>query len=714
VRGTGGRVFVTGKNARDDIPGSALPKSWKALDVPASAEVSTTGGLALTQVTNGTAAAGAKPGTVPAAGTAQPVGIDALVPGTGAAFDFRVKPKALRQAEGAEQSPALSAHTATPEGGMQTNSYRLEPVGAKQPGTGTKATGTDPAHTTTDPDRACAVTRNDPGLQSLQPSPAMVEWATDLAVQGKLDVRRRAGWNGTDLKSYTPQGMFPPVALKGGGRVPAQVMLGVLSQESNLLQASSRASAGESGNFIQGGYYGNAGSVHTVNWSAADCGYGIAQVTSGMARSDTTYTAEQQKAITVDYAANIAAGLQILAGKWNQLYDHGMLANGGDPGYLENWYMALWAYNSGFNEPDPADKTAPWGLGWFNNPANPVYPADRKMFLSSGSGDAAKPNQWPYQERALGFAAYSLQKTDPATGVSGPAFTVAKYPTGNPPAAQPPYDAFCKPDVNDCDISKPHKVEGSSQPAGPCQRDDFKCWTHVPVAWTDCATTCGTEVLKYQATDPEPKAAPTHPASCTSTLPRNALIVDDVPNTVKFRVGGTNPCAGERNWTSRGTLSFTFGSAEQNGATVYPSKIDFHQLGSGFGGHFWLTHTRVPKYTDSVVTGTWTPDRSLRGWARVMVHLPDHQADTDQATYHIDLGDGTVVDRTISQDTGGRNTWVSLGSYEFHGTPSVSLSSDTADGTGDDSIAWDALAFEPLPGRPADAVTPSPSASPTP
>jgi hypothetical protein len=122
----------------------------------------------------------------------------------------------------------------------------------------------------------------------------------------------------------------------------------------------------------------------------------------------------------------------------------------------------------------------------------------------------------------------------------------------------------------------------------------------------------------------------------------------------------------------------------------------------------------VPKYTDSVVTGTWTPDRSLRGWARVMVHLPDHQADTDQATYHIDLGDGTVVDRTISQDTGGRNTWVSLGSYEFHGTPSVSLSSDTADGTGDDSIAWDALAFEPLPGRPADAVTPSPSASPTP
>ncbi|WP_327319230.1 hypothetical protein [Streptomyces sp. NBC_01235] len=29
------------------------------------------------------------------------------------------------------------------------------------------------------------------------------------------------------------------------------------------------------------------------------------------------------------------------------------------------------------------------------------------------------------------------------------------------------------------------------------------------------------------------------------------------------------------------------------------------------------------------------------------------------------------MDKTISQDTGGKNTWVSLGSYEFHGTPSV-------------------------------------------
>ncbi|CAM5737263.1 SGNH/GDSL hydrolase family protein OS=Streptomyces alboniger OX=132473 GN=CP975_00965 PE=4 SV=1 [Streptomyces alboniger] len=80
----------------------------------------------------------------------------------------------------------------------------------------------------------------------------------------------------------------------------------------------------------------------------------------------------------MDYAANIAASVQILQAKWNQLYERGILANGGDPRYLENWWFALWAYNSGFNEPTASDATAPWGLGWFNNPANGLYPPDRQ------------------------------------------------------------------------------------------------------------------------------------------------------------------------------------------------------------------------------------------------------------------------------------------------------------------------------------------------
>ena len=729
LRGTGGRVFLTGEDAQDTVQDSALPTGWKILDgVPATSDVSTTGGLALTAVANGAEAAGAGADdgknadakkALATPDTARPVGINALLTGSGETVDFRVKPKAPR-GQGTAQSPALlGGGTNTPDHSSQLTRMQLDATDGTAARTTADDTAADtadtgPATTTTDPDRACAVTRNDPGLQALQPSPAMVEWATDLAVQGKLDVRRNKGWNGTDLASYSPQALFPPIALKGGGRVPAQILLGVLAQETNMLQASSLAAPGESGNFTQGGYYGNGGSVHTVDWSASDCGYGIGQVTTGMAKSDSTYTAEQQKAITVDYAANIAASVQHLQDKWNQVYDEGILANGGDPKYLENWWFALWAYNSGFNQPDASNASAPWGLGWFNNPANGIYPPDRKMFLANGYDDARTPNLWTYPERVLGWASYAQKKTDPTTGASGPGYAVGSWPTGKAQDAQPPHTTFCTPTANECDPSKPRKVEGSSQPEGPCQRDDFKCWWHEPVKWTDCATTCGTEVLTYQATDPEPRPTSPHPAECSSTLPRNALIVDDVPNSVKFRVGDTNPCAGERNWTSRGTLSFTFGSAELKGATVYPSKIDFHQLGSAFGGHFWFTHTRDPKYTDSVVTGTWTPDRSIEGWARVMVHLPDHQANTDEATYHIALGDGTVVDKTISQDSGGKNTWVSLGSYEFHGTPSVSLSSDTANGTGDDSIAWDALAFEPLPGKPADAATPPASPAPSP
>ena len=49
----------------------------------------------------------------------------------------------------------------------------------------------------------------------------------------------------------------------------------------------------------------------------------------------------------MDYQENIAAGLQILESTWNQLYSDGIIANNGDPRYLENWYYAAWAYNSG-------------------------------------------------------------------------------------------------------------------------------------------------------------------------------------------------------------------------------------------------------------------------------------------------------------------------------------------------------------------------------
>ena len=58
--------------------------------------------------------------------------------------------------------------------------------------------------------------------------------------------------------------------------------------------------------------------------------------------------------VAVDYQENIAAGLQILETTWNQLYSAGIIANNGDPRYLENWYFAAWAYNSGI-QPNAAN-----------------------------------------------------------------------------------------------------------------------------------------------------------------------------------------------------------------------------------------------------------------------------------------------------------------------------------------------------------------------
>ncbi|MEU9329430.1 hypothetical protein AB0D91_37490 [Streptomyces canus] len=82
----------------------------------------------------------------------------------------------------------------------------------------------------------CIVKRNDPKRQALQPSANMVEWAVDQAVHGELTVSRPADWHDTGLSAYTPQGLFPKPSLTGGGEIPAQVMLGVLAQESNFKQ----------------------------------------------------------------------------------------------------------------------------------------------------------------------------------------------------------------------------------------------------------------------------------------------------------------------------------------------------------------------------------------------------------------------------------------------------------------------------------------------
>jgi len=103
------------------------------------------------------------------------------------------------------------------------------------------------------------------------------------------------------------------------------------------------------------------------------------------------------------------------------------------------------------------------------------------------------------------------------------------------------------------------------------------------------------------------------------------------------------------------------------------------------------------------VTGTWRLNRPLNQWARVMVHMPDHGAHTQQAAYTVDLGNGQQRTRTVLQRTR-RNQWVSLGVFPFAGTPSVSLSSVTRDGAGAEDVAWDAVAFQPLSAKPEHQI----------
>ncbi|WP_153536247.1 SGNH/GDSL hydrolase family protein [Actinomadura macrotermitis] len=683
LQGRGGAIYLTGAGSSSLLRKGSPPANWRAFEVGSDAEVSTHGGIAITSSSTKQEAA-ARMGVGPAKGPV-PIGIAATITGTGRPATFSVMPNAIRPAEGTRMSPALRTLTGT------------APATRK----GYKAAAVDPSTVTYDPDRTCSIPRNDPKIQTLQPTAAMGEWAADRAVQGTLTITRPTNWNQTgNTASYTPQGMFPPRT--GGPRVPAQILLGVLAQESNMWQASSHVIDGQTSNFIQGGFYGNNGDVHTVNWGATDCGYGMAQVTDGMClqackkadgTSDTPMAADKQRAIAVDYAANIAAGLQMLQDKWIQLKNVGMTVNDGDPKYLENWWFALWAYNSGYH-PQGEDATGMFGLGWTNNPLNTNYKPGRNVFMSDPN-DAKTPGLWSYPERVIGWAAYGLTRWDYVAKTYSKAFAPASWPS-TAKAAQPDFKTFCALDKNQCDSSK--------TPA--CQRSDFKCWWHYPATWINpCSTTCGTERLTYSSTAAEPpRTVPNEDmGTCTSPLPASAVIVDDVPASAPPALG----CPDSKNWTHQGSLSFKFGSKVQGTTTVYPSKIDFHQIGAGFGGHFWYAHTQTENtYPDQAVTGTWSPGMSMGKWTRVLVHLPAYGAHTQQAHYTVKLGSTTVAHRYIPTRIE-KNAWVSLGVFDFTSTtqqPSVTLSNYTKDGTGVEDVAWDAAAFVPLAAKPKNFV----------
>ncbi|MEU5163749.1 SGNH/GDSL hydrolase family protein [Streptomyces sp. NPDC020875] len=585
-------------------------------------------------------------------------------------------------------------------------------------------------------ERTCSVPRGDPRKQALQPTPRQVEWAVNQAVIDELyrHANRPANWNNTGMSAYSPQVLFPLPVLEGDPNgvvdradeyhIPSQIMLGVTAQESNMWQATRTVVPGLTGNSLIGNYYGvsyssdgNQADPWAVNWSKADCGYGISQVTDGMRLADHTLTTAQKEAAALDYSANIAYGAQILASKWNETRIAGMTVNGGNPKHIESWFFALWAYNSGFYPQSAAGhNSGKWGVGWTNNPANPLWKENRLPFLEAANGGddyshAAHPQDWPYQEKVIGWAGR------PISAMAKPGEMVIGYRPAwwNNNAfrtrAKPPNMLFCTA-ANNCDPGKISDGASNQTGRGPCllpgDPDEnnplyLKCWWHQEVTWKNCeaAAECGYPVHRFNTTYPEqPNENTSYPPRCEHGLPAGTVVVDDIPNGVTPTGQSGHTCGSS---TSGGTFGFTFAASNGN----YPGKMDLHQIGAGYGDHFWFTHTRKPSSADGqrlLTTGTWTPSRTFDQWVRILVHVPDHGAHTQQARYEIDTGTGAFTrSRTLGQEHK-TNKWVSLGVYRVNGTPRVRLASTALDGTGDEDVAWDAVAFQPLAAKPRHVV----------
>ncbi|RIJ71120.1 hypothetical protein D1871_15470 [Nakamurella silvestris] len=556
------------------------------------------------------------------------------------------------------------------------------------------------ASKTTPTNSVCAVNRLDPAIQVLQPTAAQADWAGQLAAQNLLvgsAYTRKAGFSGmVGMPAYAPNKDFPAIVLKHPAgttwnTVPRSVVSAVMAQESNLRQASRYTPSGVPGGPLIGNYYGSNPALTAMNPADADCGYGIMQVTSGMRTTDKSFTANGKKKVAVDYQENIAAGLQILQGKWNQLYSAGIIANDGSPKYLENWYFALWAYNSGIQlgrtdcspAPTCTDVEKAGGLSWTNNPANPKYPPGRKPFLRDSYNDAKTPANWPYQERVLGWMG------QPQIVNGKGAYPKPTYNTGTPWLKIPPTTAFCTPAGNNC---TPSSTNPTTPSAGFCQSTTLRCWWSSPVKWVTTGKGA-VSTYRYGKGSKQPASPTLKPAaSCKvsrSAVPVGSIIVDNQNSRSKNLRGCT---AGNANWSQGGTFTYRYGT---NAAGKTMGAVDTHQMGSGLGGHSIFTHSDDGKNPALVNTGTWTP-KIKSAWAgktfRVKVLLPAYAADARGVVYTVKLGPGRGSKKVRINQGGHAEQWVTLGTYKLWPGASVTL---TNAGTNDSNglVAFDAVAF---------------------
>jgi hypothetical protein len=557
----------------------------------------------------------------------------------------------------------------------------------------------------------CAVPRNDLGYQVIQPGTDQIAWAAAQAVKGALSTSRHGAPDG--LGSYTPSADFPPPALANnpGATVPVNIVWAVMAQESNWDQASWHVPRGAAGNPLTGDYYGIASDPNgTLDYDVADCGYGLGQLTSLMQLSAPGAAPSlQQKAIAVDYQENIAATVAALGAKWNELNGKGIWINNGDATYIEDWYFAIWAFNSGLQpgapkygnttgcDPGPsctdvADGDNPggnWGLGFGNNPANPGYDPQRPPFLRTSYDDARVPSRWPYQEKVFGWMETPLRLGNDVY-----------YPALSQNLHIPDFGTFCVAVVDHCTYS-------ASAKQGTCAYTDYHYWWHQTASYINCtsATVCGTgaDTSAFPATEP---ASPANPAPGVCNLNANVQLPGDMQNlpvadtvVVDDEAVAANrtlrsyscPSSG-LNWHLAGTFTPNFAADPSTGGLI--GQIDWHQLSAGFGGHLNFTHTVSGSSADSA---TWDPGLAAAGYYEVRAFVPAIAAVTTQAHYTIngviENGyDGASVDRFVNQNQLS-DQWADLGFYHLAAGATVTLTAQTADGNGTEDIAFDAVAF---------------------
>ncbi len=654
----------------------------------------------------------------------------------------RVRPQAAL-AVGAAATPVLTALPA-PAGTAATAAPTLNLLRAAATLSAAAATTTTTPPATTA--YACSVPRNDINKQVWQPTSDQVRWAVNQAVQGAFGSGRTPGLRpsaavagqlllddaaGTALPRAYADVDFPLVS--GAPAVPPLVMYAILAQESNFNQASWHAAVGRAGNPVIANYYGATQDGPPIDYGQSDCGYGIAQITDGMKMPSSGQPTAVQVRVATDYATDIAAAVRILQSKWVALrgLKPKMTVNNDDPTKLENWYTAIWAYNSGVY----TDTTTRTGLGWHNNPANKLYPYPRHPFLHGGTtqtyGDASHPNDWPYQERVFGWMEVPLVGPDGYLAYRG----TYDWDSGKGGFLSLPTPlTFCSATVNSCDLNQ--LIAGKD----PCPAESVgtgsACWWNQPVSWVDCTKSCTTDTVTnapnghvYHTTpgEAEPTATPVSvPCDATTYSPgANAVIVDDEDVGAPQNAGGRFPnlqgCLNSTRLSPAGQpqphASPGFRIVDTSSADVLtdPSSaaaIDVHQLGGGLGGHLFFTHTGPAGQAIEAValwSATLTADPTYGTVYEAKVFVPDIAATTTRATYEVsDSSDNSTLERTINQNIHS-NQWVSLG-YYLCGGPSqptnasscsldVRLRTNTPNDDPDQGadIAMDAVAFVPVP-----------------